>query len=161
MALQEKLEVQSSSAKQLMNWDQEERQKKLTKAEKELTTFQSEQKRVGGLTPGLGGKAHGRLATFHSFVVKLDNFEVRRSEVIFRNALSVVESSIGIALDKACLTGIRTILLLASNSLAAKQIRVTAGLRIYSMALADHVFRSTYLTQNSDFGRNKVLRTLT
>ncbi|KAI1018807.1 hypothetical protein LB503_005638 [Fusarium chuoi] len=37
-----------------------------------------------------------------------------------------------------------------------KQTRDTAGLRIYSMALADHVFRSTYLTQNSDFGRNKI-----
>lgn len=90
---------------------------------------------------------------------------------ILRNALSFVESSIGIALDEACLTDIavwgrlrnhasiqRTIPLPASNSPAAKQMRVAAGLRIYSMALADHVFRSTNLTQNSDF--EDVLRDL-
>ncbi|WKT38381.1 hypothetical protein QSH57_000199 [Fusarium oxysporum f. sp. vasinfectum] len=192
-ALQEKLEMQSSSAKQLMNEIKKKesminaleatnasQQENLTKAEKESATFQSAkesmQKRVDGLTTSLD-EARGRLTTFHSFVVKLDNFEARRGEVgdaldsILRNALSFVESSIGIALDEACLTDIavwgrlrnhasiqRTIPLPASNSPAAKQMRVAAGLRIYSMALADHVFKSTYLTQNSDF--EDVLRDL-
>ncbi|KAH7213727.1 hypothetical protein BKA60DRAFT_95119 [Fusarium oxysporum] len=192
-ALQEKLEIQSSSAKQLMNEIKKKestinaleatnasQQENLTKAEKESATFQSAkesmQKRVDGLTTSLD-EVRGRLTTFHSFVVKLDNFEARRGEVgdaldsILRNALSFVESSIGIALDEACLTDIavwgrlrnhasiqRTIPLPASNSPAAKQMRVAAGLRIYSMALADHVFRSTYLTQNSDF--EDVLRDL-
>ncbi|KAH7182017.1 hypothetical protein DER46DRAFT_70451 [Fusarium sp. MPI-SDFR-AT-0072] len=192
-ALQEKLEMQSSSAKQLVNEIKKKestinaleatnasQQENLTKAEKESATFQSAQdsmkKQVDGLTTSLD-EARGRLTTFHSFVVKLDNFEARRAEVgdaldsILRNALSFVESSIGIALDEACLTDIavwgrlrnhasiqRTIPLPASNSPAAKQMRVAAGLRIYSMALADHVFRSTYLTQNSDF--EDVLRDL-
>ncbi|EGU82142.1 hypothetical protein FOXB_07345 [Fusarium oxysporum f. sp. conglutinans Fo5176] len=186
-ALQEKLEMQSSSAKQLMNEIKKKesminaleatnasQQENLTKAEKESATFQSAkesmQKRVNGLTTSLD-EVRGRLTTFHSFVVKLDNFEARRGEVILRNALSFVESSIGIALDEACLTDIavwgrlrnhasiqRTIPLPASNSPAAKQMRVAAGLRIYSMALADHVFKSTYLTQNSDF--EDVLRDL-
>ncbi|KAL5619642.1 hypothetical protein FOVSG1_001864 [Fusarium oxysporum f. sp. vasinfectum] len=192
-ALQEKLEIQSSSAKQLMNEIKKKestinaleatnasQQENLTKAEKESATFQSAkesmQKRVDGLTTSLD-EVRGRLTTFHSFVVKLDNFEARRGEVgdaldsILRNALSFVESSIGIALDEACLTDIavwgrlrnhasiqRTIPLPASNSPAAKQMRVAAGLRIYSMALADHVFRSTNLTQNSDF--EDVLRDL-
>ncbi|KAF4502728.1 hypothetical protein FAGAP_1031 [Fusarium agapanthi] len=192
-ALQEKLEIQSSSAKQLMNEIKKKestinvleatnasQKETLSKAEKESATFQSEQesmrKRVDGLTTSLG-EARGRLTTFHSFVVKLDNFEARRAEVgdaldsILKNALSFVESSIGITLDDACLADVsvwarlrnhasiqRTIPLPASNSPAAKQMRVAAGLRIYSMALADHVFRSTYLIQNSDF--EDVLRDL-
>lgn len=152
----------------------------LLKAEKELATFQSEQEsmqeRVDGLTTNLG-EARGRLTTFHSFVVKLDNFEARRAEVgdaldsILKNALSFVESSIGITLDYTCLADVsvwarlrnhasiqRTIPLPASNSPAAKQMWVAAGLRIYSMALADHVFKSTYLIRNSDF--EDVLRDL-
>ncbi|KLP00974.1 uncharacterized protein Y057_14797 [Fusarium fujikuroi] len=192
-ALQEKLEMQSSYAKQLMNEIKKKestinaleatnasQQEKLTKAEKESATYQSAresmQKRVDGLTTSLD-QVRGRLTTFHSFVVELDNFEARRAEVgdaldsILKNALNLMESSIGIALDEACLTDAavwgrlrnhasiqRTIPLPASNSPAAKQMRVAAGLRIYSMALADHVFRSTYLTQNSDF--EDVLRDL-
>ncbi|KAG9506644.1 hypothetical protein J7337_000177 [Fusarium musae] len=191
--LQEKLELQSSSAKQLMkeikkkestinvleatNASQKET---LLKAEKELATCRSEQEsmqeRVDGLTTNLG-EARGRLTTFHSFVVKLDNLEARRAEVgdaldsILKNALSFVESSIGITLDDICLADVsvwarlrnhtsiqRTIPLPASNSPAAKQMRVAAGLRIYSMALADHVFKSTYLIRNSDF--EDVLRDL-
>ncbi|RBR09294.1 hypothetical protein FVER53590_09793 [Fusarium verticillioides] len=191
--LQEKLELQSSSAKQLMkeikkkestinvleatNASQKET---LLKAEKELATCRSEQEsmqeRVDGLTTNLG-EARGRLTTFHSFVVKLDNLEARRAEVgdaldsILKNALSFVESSIGITLDDICLADVsvwarlrnhtsiqRTIPLPASNSPAAKQMRVAAGLRIYSMALADHVFKSTYLIRNSGF--EDVLRDL-
>ncbi|KAF5533261.1 hypothetical protein FNAPI_12724 [Fusarium napiforme] len=191
--LQEKLELQSSSAKKLMNEIKKKestinvleatnasQKETLLKAEKELATFQSEQKsmqeRVDGLTTNLG-EARGRLTTFHSFVVKLDNFEARRAEVrdaldsILKNALSFVESSIGITLDDTCLADVsvwarlrnhasiqRTIPLPASNSPAAKQMRVAAGLRIYSMALADHVFKSTYLIRNSDF--EDVLRDL-
>ncbi|ENH72701.1 hypothetical protein FOC1_g10013365 [Fusarium oxysporum f. sp. cubense race 1] len=96
-ALQEKLEMQSSSAKQLMNEIKKKesminaleatnasQQENLTKAEKESATFQSAkesmQKRVDGLTTSLD-EARGRLTTFHSFVVKLDNFEARRGEV--------------------------------------------------------------------------------
>lgn len=99
-ALQEKLEVQSSSAKQLMNEIKKKestinaleatnasQQENLTKAEKESATFQSAkesmQKRVDGLTTSLD-EVRGRLTTFHSFVVKLDNFEARRGEVYVR-----------------------------------------------------------------------------
>lgn len=90
---------------------------------------------------------------------------------ILNNCLDFVESSIGVALDDTCLTDTtiwgrvrnhasiqRTIPLPASNSPAARQMRVAAGLRIYSMALADNVFRSTYLTQNNDL--DDVLRDL-
>ncbi|KAF4958053.1 hypothetical protein FGADI_2683 [Fusarium gaditjirri] len=192
-ALQEKLEIQSSSANKLMNEIKKKesminaleatnasQKESLKKAEKASAKFQSAQestqKRVDSLTTSLD-ETRGRLTMLHSFVVKLDNFEARRTEVgdsldsILRNTLSFMESSIGIALDEACLTDMsawgklrnhasiqRTIPLPASNSPAAKQMRVAAGLRIYSMALADHVFRSTYLTQNSDF--EDVLRDL-
>ncbi|CVK92443.1 uncharacterized protein FMAN_07339 [Fusarium mangiferae] len=192
-ALQDKLEVQSSSAKQLMNEIKKKestissleaskasQQQKMTKAEQELATLRSAQEsmqsRIDDLTNNLE-EAHGRLMTFHSIMVKLDKFEARRAEVgdaldsILNNGLGFVESSIGVALDDTCLTDMgmwgrvrnhasiqRTIPLPASNSPAAKQMRVAAGLRIYSMALVDNVFRSTYLTQTNDL--DDVLRDL-
>ncbi|KAJ4141696.1 hypothetical protein NW768_000912 [Fusarium equiseti] len=133
--LQDMLEGQSSSAKQLMNEIKKKestissleafkasQQEKITKAEKELATLRSAEKsmqsRINDLTGDLE-EAHGSLMTFHSIMVKLDKFEARRAEM---------------------------------------QMRVAAGLRIYSMALADNVFRSTYLTQNNDL--DDVLRDL-
>ncbi|RBR08882.1 uncharacterized protein FIESC28_10062 [Fusarium coffeatum] len=155
-------------------------QEKATKAEKELATLRSAEKsmqsRINDLARDLE-EAHGRLMTFHSIMVKLDKFEARRAEIgdaldsILNNCLGFVESFIGVALDDTCLTDTtiwgrvrnhasiqRTIPLPASNSPAAKQMRVAAGLRIYSIALADNVFRSTYLTQNNDL--DDVLRDL-
>ncbi|KAM5345009.1 hypothetical protein ACJ41O_010871 [Fusarium nematophilum] len=192
-ALEKKLEGQSASAKQLMNEIKKKdstivsleaskasQQDKITKAEKELAALRGAQKsmkeRVANLTANLN-ETQRNLATFQSFMVKLDHLEGRRAEVenaldgILRSALSLVESSIGIALDDACLadTSIwgklrnnaaiqRTIPLPASNSPAAKQMRVAAGLRIYGIALADHVFKPTCLTQGNDF--DDVLRDL-
>ncbi|WZH44066.1 uncharacterized protein QYS62_005082 [Fusarium acuminatum] len=184
--MEEQIEKQSSSAKQLINEIKKKeslvnaleaskasQQESLTKAEKELAKFrstqQSMQKRIDELTTSLNETRTG-LTTFHSFVVKLDNFEARRSEVgdalddILQNALSLMRSYIGIPLDNAFLTDTtvwgrlrkstpidRSIPLPNSNSPAARLMRVAAGLRIYSMALVDHVFRATYLTQDNDF----------
>ncbi|KAG5657989.1 hypothetical protein KAF25_006940 [Fusarium avenaceum] len=182
----EQIEKQSSSAKQLINEIKKKeslvnaleaskasKQESLSKAEKELAKFkstqQSMQKRIDELTTSLN-ETRMNLTTFHSFVVTLDNFEARRSEVgdalddILQNALSLMRSYIGIPLDSAFLTDTtvwgrlrkstpidRSLPLPNSNSPAARLMRVAAGLRIYSMALADHVFRATYLTQDNDF----------
>jgi chromosome segregation ATPase len=95
--MEEQIEKQSSSAKQLINEIKKKeslvnaleaskasQQESLTKAEKELAKFrstqQSMQKRIDELTTSLNETRTG-LTTFHSFVVKLDNFEARRSEV--------------------------------------------------------------------------------
>ncbi|KAI6764035.1 hypothetical protein HG530_007824 [Fusarium avenaceum] len=182
----EQIEKQSSSANQLMNEIKKKellvnileaskasKQESLTKAEKELAKFkstqQSMQKQIVELTTSLNETRTG-LTTFHSFVVKLDNFEARRAEVgdalddILQNALSLMRSYIGIPLDNTFLTETtvwgklrkntsidRSIPLPNSNSPAARLMRVAAGLRIYSMALADHVFKATYLIQDDDF----------
>ncbi|KAL4730793.1 hypothetical protein ACLX1H_002833 [Fusarium chlamydosporum] len=192
-ALQNKLEIQSSSAKQLMSTIEKKNKEislfeankslqgeKMAKAEKELTTLRSTresmQSRIDDLTKSLE-EAQGRLMTFRSIMVELDRFEAKRAEVgdaldsILNNGLRFMEWSIGADLDDACLADMaiwgrvrshtliqRTIPLPASNSPVAKQMRIAAGLRVYSMALADHVFRSTYLTLNNDL--DDVLRDL-
>lgn len=105
----EQIEKQSSSANQLMNEIKKKellvnileaskasKQESLTKAEKELAKFkstqQSMQKQIDELTTSLNETRTG-LTTFHSFVVKLDNFEARRPEVYVASQSAVMTIS--------------------------------------------------------------------
>lgn len=81
---------------------------------------------------------------------------------MFDGALDYFQSSLGLDVDdgllvqvnnKGYLLGPTSLPLPPSNTSAAKQMRVVAGLMMLAKALVTHIFKSTYMTKSHEFDK--------
>ncbi|RSL39892.1 hypothetical protein CEP54_016236 [Fusarium duplospermum] len=143
----------------------ENAQKEKERLEEEL---KSTQKQLKSKTSELG-QVQDKFKLIRSFVVELESLVEKETEVrsllanFFDLALKHMETFLCSNLDNACfadhshwkelrvqVSSKQRVPLPASNSPAAKQMRIVAGLIIFGEALAEYIFRPTHITHDGE-----------